>query len=254
LHVLGTPPAFVLSQDQTLREELHKELSGIPPAQLNKSRALSWLMRGRNLGLSAGGKRPLHPLRAGKPAFGSSMYTKSSGMQDGSILAPSSLGPHGTWVDGVEPGHTLGQMGQAEVRMLLSFQRPPHLQAKGDPSLGCAQEPSTGSRHRTDEYSQFPTAQQSPPQRASGLVRSRHSNLAGSSRRTTRAPHRRAPDRRGQRTRTRANRRFPSCRTRPSMAPSGRSSSSPGTGSPSIRTPPCASARRASEVETPNAR
>src|ERR1700729_3300802 len=28
LHVLGTPPAFVLSQDQTLREELHKELSG----------------------------------------------------------------------------------------------------------------------------------------------------------------------------------------------------------------------------------
>jgi hypothetical protein len=26
--VLGTPPAFVLSQDQTLREELHKELSG----------------------------------------------------------------------------------------------------------------------------------------------------------------------------------------------------------------------------------
>ena len=29
LHVLGTPPAFVLSQDQTLREELHKESSGI---------------------------------------------------------------------------------------------------------------------------------------------------------------------------------------------------------------------------------
>src|SRR4029078_10202707 len=25
LHVLSTPPAFVLSQDQTLREELHKE-------------------------------------------------------------------------------------------------------------------------------------------------------------------------------------------------------------------------------------
>src|SRR5436190_23200598 len=27
LHVLGTPPAFVLSQDQTLREELHERLS-----------------------------------------------------------------------------------------------------------------------------------------------------------------------------------------------------------------------------------
>src|SRR3954452_18726432 len=34
LHVLSTPPAFVLSQDQTLREELHKErlspLEGTP--------------------------------------------------------------------------------------------------------------------------------------------------------------------------------------------------------------------------------
>jgi hypothetical protein len=34
LHVLGTPPAFVLSQDQTLREELlnfTKESSGVHP-------------------------------------------------------------------------------------------------------------------------------------------------------------------------------------------------------------------------------
>jgi hypothetical protein len=38
--------------------------------------------------------------------------------------------PQGTVVDGVEPGHTLGQMGQAEVRMLLSFQRPPHLRRR----------------------------------------------------------------------------------------------------------------------------
>ncbi len=35
LHVLGTPPAFVLSQDQTLREELHKELSGIQIAVID---------------------------------------------------------------------------------------------------------------------------------------------------------------------------------------------------------------------------
>jgi hypothetical protein len=33
--VLGTPPAFVLSQDQTLREELHKE----------SSTGLSWQIR-----------------------------------------------------------------------------------------------------------------------------------------------------------------------------------------------------------------
>src|ERR1700679_3321661 len=30
LHVLGTPPAFVLSQDQTLREELGNRLTAIP--------------------------------------------------------------------------------------------------------------------------------------------------------------------------------------------------------------------------------
>ena len=29
LHVLSTPPAFVLSQDQTLREELHEKLSSV---------------------------------------------------------------------------------------------------------------------------------------------------------------------------------------------------------------------------------
>src|SRR5438874_13029111 len=33
LHVLGTPPAFVLSQDQTLREELHEKLSWVLPAR-----------------------------------------------------------------------------------------------------------------------------------------------------------------------------------------------------------------------------
>ena len=27
LHVLGTPPAFILSQDQTLRKEFHPELT-----------------------------------------------------------------------------------------------------------------------------------------------------------------------------------------------------------------------------------
>jgi hypothetical protein len=32
LHVLSTPPAFVLSQDQTLREELHKR-----PAEADRS-------------------------------------------------------------------------------------------------------------------------------------------------------------------------------------------------------------------------
>src|SRR4051812_41960534 len=37
LHVLSTPPAFVLSQDQTLREELHKECHSLledPPVHM----------------------------------------------------------------------------------------------------------------------------------------------------------------------------------------------------------------------------
>ena len=34
LHVLSTPPAFVLSQDQTLREELHEKLSWSCPSTL----------------------------------------------------------------------------------------------------------------------------------------------------------------------------------------------------------------------------
>ena len=38
LHVLGTPPAFVLSQDQTLREELHKESSGMRRSPWRPSR------------------------------------------------------------------------------------------------------------------------------------------------------------------------------------------------------------------------
>ncbi len=159
------------------------------------------------------------------------------------------LGPHGTAIDGVEPGHTLGLMGRAEVRMLLSFQRPPHLGAKGDPSHRMRPRALTGSRHRTDEYSQFPASQQTSPLKAEDATPLLHSNVAGSRRRARWT----ARDHGVQRTWTRANRRLPSCNTLPSTAAAGRSSSPAGTGSPSIRTPPCASARLASEVETPNA-
>jgi hypothetical protein len=52
------------------------------------------------------------------------VHRGSSGRRDGSILAPSCdrLREEPS-DDGVEPGHTLGHR-QAEVRMLLSFQRP----------------------------------------------------------------------------------------------------------------------------------
>src|SRR5207249_3603278 len=48
LHVLGTPPAFVLSQDQTLREKLHEKLSWVTPAG------------------SAGRRNPLRPIHRGR--------------------------------------------------------------------------------------------------------------------------------------------------------------------------------------------
>ena len=39
LHVLSAPPAFVLSQDQTLREELHftESVMELPPARKQKT-------------------------------------------------------------------------------------------------------------------------------------------------------------------------------------------------------------------------
>ena len=122
LHVLGTPPAFVLSQDQTLREELHKELSGIPlvisaprtvPRDLtSKTWVPSWW------------KKPSPPRPTARRSSGAPSTQGSSGRRDGSILAPScDQLPKEPADDGVEPGHTLGHR-QAEVRMLLSFQRP----------------------------------------------------------------------------------------------------------------------------------
>src|ERR1700736_1951648 len=57
----------------------------------------------------------------------------------------------------------------------------------------------------------------------------------------------------GQTILTRANRRLPSCRTRPSTALSSRSSEPSVSGWPSSLTPPWAIARRASDVETSNA-
>src|SRR2546421_12820468 len=48
LHVLGTPPAFVLSQDQTLREELlqlHKRVVRGTPADLTARHVVAPLLR-----------------------------------------------------------------------------------------------------------------------------------------------------------------------------------------------------------------
>ena len=142
LHVLGTPPAFVLSQDQTLREELHKELSGIlldllrPRTLPRTSAEQTWV--------SPWQMKPSHPrLPAQLPTSESSMYTESSRsarrVNLGTVVRVFSEEP----IDGVEPGHTLGHW-IAEVRMLLSFQRPPHLR-EGD-SLTWRAGSTAGSR------------------------------------------------------------------------------------------------------------
>src|SRR5689334_19090435 len=70
LHVLGTPPAFVLSQDQTLREELP---AGDKSPTITKSRQGDSAHEGlKNLGPVPGGIRPLRSHEE------SSMYTVSS--------------------------------------------------------------------------------------------------------------------------------------------------------------------------------
>ena len=74
LHVLGTPPAFVLSQDQTLREELHKELSGIPLVRIGATN-LAATPDERNLGLSLVGET-LAPTPSRRTAIGSPKYTE----------------------------------------------------------------------------------------------------------------------------------------------------------------------------------
>ena len=91
LHVLSTPPAFVLSQDQTLREELLAE-----PEGPTVTKELSWPVRDAQV-------------HRGRPDH------------DGSTDSNN------------ESGRT--PIGQADqVRMLLSFQRPPCLSGKGTPS------------------------------------------------------------------------------------------------------------------------
>src|SRR3954471_4428323 len=103
LHVLSTPPAFVLSQDQTLREELHKErLAPLEAPPVHRGR------RGRLTGL----------------------LLSTTGTSD-SLCRPALGSAAGI----TKPGRT--PMARShQVRMLLSFQRPPRL--RGGDSAGYA--------------------------------------------------------------------------------------------------------------------
>jgi hypothetical protein len=166
LHVLGTPPAFVLSQDQTLREELPQRVV----RNVSEPSSGRKLCRDRRLlrilGLSLVGS---DPCAHGPPARGrdgtalnpsampmsrNPMYTEGSGAQDGvnSGTAVRSTPRKERSSDGVEPGHISRPGFGRRVCMLLSFQRPSHrfwreILLRGAPRvLGPA-------RGRTHEYS-----------------------------------------------------------------------------------------------------
>ena len=56
LHVLGTPPAFILSQDQTLRRELILKLS-LLTGRLDRCQGLAWVLRFHSRTLSKNSAR-----------------------------------------------------------------------------------------------------------------------------------------------------------------------------------------------------
>src|SRR5437588_2610833 len=153
LHVLGTPPAFVLSQDQTLREELLNRSLCKQPV-LTKSRQgysrMHTPKRGKRvkpLGLPLVGSGPCaigeaRGTRAEPPRkTGQSWHRRSRAESRSS--------------GGVEPGHTPGR-GSAEGAHAVEFSKTVHLVGKecffppvGAPEAGHLVRPS----RRTDEYS-----------------------------------------------------------------------------------------------------
>ena len=141
LHVLGTPPAFVLSQDQTLRGELlnfTKESSGVQPADLTARHVVTPPAAGKPLGLSAGGIRPSRPSApTGQwPEVWSSRTPRAPDARRGQSwhrrLSRSAKRTKATAASNLDT--LLGRGIGREVRMLLSFQRPSHLFKKGVPS------------------------------------------------------------------------------------------------------------------------
>ena len=161
LHVLGTPPAFVLSQDQTLREELHGGgSSDHPPFTKSRQRKTSapTLRRRKNSGPALAGQAPAPTTDGsqwvtGQRPAGSPMYTKGSRRKTGSILAPPKSAARRRASSTASNLDTHSTEGTVEVRMLLSFQRPPHLQREGESLSGHARSPLTGFRRRRSNIS-----------------------------------------------------------------------------------------------------
>ena len=165
LHVLGTPPAFVLSQDQTLREELPQRVvrkfvgaSGGRKLCRDRRRSESWAcpwwdqtlaptvrrhIAGTDTAPSANKGRELEPdvHRGLRSARRGQFWHRRSRCSPREAFERRRR----TWT---HPRPGFGR----RVCMLLSFQRPSHLFQEGDPPQGRARvlEPVPG---RTDEYS-----------------------------------------------------------------------------------------------------
>jgi hypothetical protein len=153
LHVLGTPPAFVLSQDQTLREELPQRVVR-NARSLVRPQAMSRPATAPSPGSVPGGIRPLRSRPAGtRPGQGRlepigdadepepDVHRGLRSARRGQFWHRRSSAPtRERPSDGVEPGHIFRPGSGRRVCMLLSFQRPSHrfwrgilLRARPDP-------------------------------------------------------------------------------------------------------------------------
>jgi hypothetical protein len=148
LHVLGTPPAFVLSQDQTLREELLRQLTRRTTTVHKESSKGSAPME-RSSGPAYLACRPCALTR--EPDVHKGLRGADGVNLGTAVRIVPRTGRSG---DGVEPGHTSRPKGRSRVRMLLSFQRPSHLFGRG--FLSCGARPRATKQvapERAAEYS-----------------------------------------------------------------------------------------------------
>ena len=127
LHVLGTPPAFVLSQDQTLREELHKESSGIRRSPWMT--ATMWRPAGSASRVRPWWDRTLAPLHA-------------AGWPVRSVPLPSTRGRHRTALS--------TRVGPPSTRRGQSWHRRLRTDSVRSPRRGTASNLDTQSRSRFD--------------------------------------------------------------------------------------------------------
>jgi hypothetical protein len=147
LHVLGTPPAFVLSQDQTLREELLRRVvrSTTPYIQLGPR---SQPATGQVLGPSLVGPDPCTHTPQAKPLVGAQVHSRASGVQDGvnlgTVVRASPEGFRSS--DGVEPGHTPRPRNRSKGAHAVEFSKTVAPLQEGIPPQTARPEPVIGSR------------------------------------------------------------------------------------------------------------